>query len=634
MRKIIFIGVLFSLLASCQNYSSKTETALNEAGDNRKELEKVLDFYKSKPEDSLKYKAAVFLIENLSYRFSRKSVPGYEKAFDSINNCPLGNSRETAFRKIFKAVPKNETFDVSKLTPDIQQLSSEFLIQNIELSFAAWNKIPKAKRASFDDFCQYILPYKTANEPFEEDARQKLLKKYAWVHKNLQAGASLQTVVDSVTADFNFKVLNDIGKLYPQTLSISQAEKARVGVCSDGINYLVNVFRSLGLVSAMDLTPQWGNHPALGHTWLYVKYGNEEYSTDVLGKIDLKVLYPQESIAKIYRESYLFHELNPFSPLSKDVTNEYVKTVNVVIPNVLSAPHSKPVLCVFDFKNEWSPITYGNYENDSFTFNNIGVNVLYMAASQEENGISAANYPFYIDKNKKTHFFKPTQSKIDTVLLTRKCRLSSPRNRKNVLQLKSSLNGTLFQGANKADFSDAITLYQIKNYHSNHPKKIVLQSKKKFKYVRFYSNGKKTSLATLAFYDDKGKELKGEVIQENIKNFSLKWSAFDKDPLSYSGGKDFSLGFAFSKPTTISSIEFQVKNDMNHIVVDNEYELFYWDKDWKTLGTQVAKDTLLQYSKVPDNALFWLKNNEGGKEEQVFIIDKNKRQHWPGSDNY
>lgn len=634
MRKIILIGVLFSLLASCQNYSIKTENALNEAGDNRKELEKVLDFYKSKPEDSLKYKAAVFLIENLPYRFSRKSIPGYEKAFDSINNYPTGVTREKAFIKIFKIVPKNESFDFSEMALDIQQLSSQFLIQNIESSFSAWNKIPQEKRASFEDFCQYILPYKTANEPLEAQVRQKLSEKYAWATQNLKAGVSLQTVVDSVTADFNFRVMNDIYKFYPQTLSIYEVEKARVGKCSDGVNYLVNVFRSLGIVSAIDMVTHWGNHPTIGHTWLYVKYGNEEYSTDVRGKIDLKALYTEESIPKILRESYHFHEENPFSPLTEDVTSSYGNAVDIAIPNLLEAPHEQPVLCVFDVNKEWDPITYGSNKSNDFTFNNIGVNVLYMAGSQEENGIATANYPFYIDKEKKLHFFKPKPTTVNDVVLTRKCRLSSARNRKNVLELISSLNGGIFQGANKADFSDAITLFQITNFLSNHPKKIVLQPHKKFKYVRFYSNGKKTSLATLAFYDEKGQKLKGEVIQENLPNFLWEWSAFDEDPLTYSKGEDFSLGFAFTIPTNISTIEFQVQNDMNHIVIGNEYELFYWDKNWKTLGTQIAKDTLLQYAKVPDNALFWLKNNTGGKEEQVFMIDKNKKQHWLGSDNY
>ena len=43
------------------------ETALQQAGDNRAELEKVLNYYSVNASDSLKYKAACFLIENMPY---------------------------------------------------------------------------------------------------------------------------------------------------------------------------------------------------------------------------------------------------------------------------------------------------------------------------------------------------------------------------------------------------------------------------------------------------------------------------------------------------------------------------------------------------------------------------------------
>lgn len=634
MRKINVTFFLILILVSCNKHSEKLDLSLNQANNNKKELEKVLNFYKNDTERKQKYKAAVFLIENMPYHFSFKTLNGFEDAFDSISHFPMNGPREGVFRKILKNAAQNATLETPRLIPDIKNISSQFLIKNIELSFIAWNEIPKEKRASFEDFCNYILPYKNGNEPFEENTRKKLFKKYSWINKNLKAGASLKSVVDSVASEFKFKVLTDINRFYPQPLSISQVEKTRFGICADGVNYLVNVFRAVGIVSATDITPHWGNHPTMGHNWLYVKYGKEEYSTDVTGKIDLKTLYTKESIPKILRVTFSYQEKNIFSHLTKDVTDTYISTTDVCISNVLAAPRSQPVLCVFDVNKEWIPITFGNYKKNSFIFNNIGVNVLYIAGSQEYNEIISANYPFFIDTNKKIHFYRPIKSKLISVLLTRKCRLSSPRNRKNVLELMSGINGGVFQGANHFDFSDAETLYQISKFNSTHLKKIVLKPNKKFKYVRFYSNGKKTSLARLAFYDVNGKQLKGDVIKKNIKNFNWNFSAFDEDPLTYSGGKDFSLGLTLKKPKVIGSIEFQVKNDNNHINIGEEYELFYWDKYWKTLGIQIAKDTVLSYDNIPENSLLWLKNNTIGKEEQVFIIDKNKKQHWPGSDNY
>ena len=43
------------------------EVALQSAENNRKELEKVLCHYQKNPADSLKYKAACFLIENMPF---------------------------------------------------------------------------------------------------------------------------------------------------------------------------------------------------------------------------------------------------------------------------------------------------------------------------------------------------------------------------------------------------------------------------------------------------------------------------------------------------------------------------------------------------------------------------------------
>ena len=82
MTKLIPIICLFviiggSLLYSCSQEKKKEtaivlplEAALSQAGENRVELEKVLHRYQSNPSDSLKYRAACFLIENMpSYTF-------------------------------------------------------------------------------------------------------------------------------------------------------------------------------------------------------------------------------------------------------------------------------------------------------------------------------------------------------------------------------------------------------------------------------------------------------------------------------------------------------------------------------------------------------------------------------------
>ena len=64
-------GLLCTLcfLASCSNSPSRLELALQLAGDNRAELERVLNHYAENKADSLKYRAARFLIENMPLHY-------------------------------------------------------------------------------------------------------------------------------------------------------------------------------------------------------------------------------------------------------------------------------------------------------------------------------------------------------------------------------------------------------------------------------------------------------------------------------------------------------------------------------------------------------------------------------------
>jgi hypothetical protein len=57
---------------SCSKpYSNELESVLEQAGKNRRELGKVLKHYSREPSDSLKLRAAEFLIVNMPGKYSR-----------------------------------------------------------------------------------------------------------------------------------------------------------------------------------------------------------------------------------------------------------------------------------------------------------------------------------------------------------------------------------------------------------------------------------------------------------------------------------------------------------------------------------------------------------------------------------
>ena len=68
--------------------------------------------------------------------------------------------------------------------------------------------------------------------------------------------------------------------------------------------------------------------------------------------------------------------------------------------------------------------------------------------------------------------------------------------------------------------------------------------------------------------------------------------------------------------------------DSNEICVDNEYELFYWNMKWISLGRKLAVDNKLHYDDVPKGALLWLKNHTQGKEERIFTYEDGKQVWW------
>ena len=61
------------LSVSCSRYPADVEQTLKFAGDNRVELEKVLTHYLQNEADSLKYKAACFLIGNMRYHHGKNN---------------------------------------------------------------------------------------------------------------------------------------------------------------------------------------------------------------------------------------------------------------------------------------------------------------------------------------------------------------------------------------------------------------------------------------------------------------------------------------------------------------------------------------------------------------------------------
>lgn len=162
---ILCFSCFLSCFSSCQRYDSQLEEALILAKENRGELEKALAFYEK---DSLKLEAAKFLIKNMPGHYSYREVDSVEKYYDAVDSVLkyVQSSREE-IRDTLEKVSQHFAMNYYTI-PDVEIIRSDFLIANIEKAFSQWKEGEWATHVSFQDFCEYLLPYKAVElQPFD-----------------------------------------------------------------------------------------------------------------------------------------------------------------------------------------------------------------------------------------------------------------------------------------------------------------------------------------------------------------------------------------------------------------------------------------------------------------------------------
>ena len=83
-QEIFYIVLLF--FVSCENIPKEVQSSLELAGSNRRELEKVINHYQE-PKDSLKLRAAYYLIGNMrnKYSLAGEKLDSYNTVFAAID---------------------------------------------------------------------------------------------------------------------------------------------------------------------------------------------------------------------------------------------------------------------------------------------------------------------------------------------------------------------------------------------------------------------------------------------------------------------------------------------------------------------------------------------------------------------
>jgi hypothetical protein len=678
-KQAAFVVLLLSVISlfSCKTGKpDELENALEFAGKNRGELEKVLAYY-SKPADSLQLKAAKFLILNMPYHYGYygKEVNTYSNIFSIIDTVSytkesLSNDDKSKIGdNVLEAYGRPDPERAEKIY-DSRILTAAYLINNIEFAFKAWQKTPWAKQVSYNDFCDYILPYRTKEERVEYWRPPFYEQNKKWLQYGNGASRVFGDINWHLNSETSFTVFFD--KYYPFNQSIGDIIRGRIGSCQNTSFLATSAMRAVGLPVGYDYIMHWGNSNSRHYmphlvgrfdslhlitnenvqenTWHLVDFSSEFNESRHKFTLDemTEGLYIQNvrTIPKVYRYTYsqssLLLDLNKNVPKEylspefyqtnlKDVTDEYVTTSDVILPVADSLRrYQAAYLCVFDLQG-WQPVAVTKINNGEAKFLQLGRQTMYLPTVYHNEKHWAVGSPFYVDSLNKVHPLTAGNRKTNLKLFRKYPLFTYTAYHAEIVK------GGRFEGANDPLFTQATTLYEINKYPF-YVTQVASQSNNNYRYVRYVAprdaNFEPDNIAEIQFIGANGKPLKGKAIGVEGKDGHGIEKAFDGNLDSYylnAKNRDGWIGLDLGEGNkeVVKQIMFCPRNDTNGMMPGLEYELLYWDgQGWVSLGEQTASNYWLTINGAPENALFWLRCLSGGKEERIFTYDNGKQVWW------
>ena len=269
---------------------------------------------------------------------------------------------------------------------------------------------------------------------------------------------------------------------------------------------------------------------------------------------------------------------------------------------------------------------------NNVAYNNVNGKVIFRVAGWNKGQMTFLSDPFLSDgQTDSLQFIHPTGEFSDITVYTK-------FHYENMSYIRTILYG-VFEGSNMADFSVCDTLYCVKQVPFRKYTTAILSKSKKYRYLRYKgADGTFSEIGEIAFYESELDTipLKGEIIGNPKNNpviydFENPSKAFDGNTFTYyhnmnpSGGW---CGLKLNKPSSVAKIVYTPHNNDNFVKKGDEYELFYWDTNWKSAGKQIAASDTLLYKDLPQGTLYYLKNHSGGIQERIFTYENGKQLIW------
>ena len=659
MKILLSILIVLGLCACKSDKEILLEKSFEHAGANKGELMALLNELKH---DSLAYEAGLFLIRNMTGNYSvssdqiAKLKPYYEEhaaistQFDWEKGEVWGKQVDSLQEVLFR---KQSIGAIQNIQEDIKCLDASFLLDEINLGFEAWRGNAYSKDIAFEEFCEYILPYRRKNGLLCDSARLVLGE----LHKGFfdTKDKPLEEKVDSLLSMYRDLKHNDFYGSRIPLYSAFDFMNVKRGLCEHRCWFNSLLLSAVGMPGVIDFVPHWGNRNG-GHSWNALVMNNEVYPFEPFWDEDrwkYKTIYNNKSedvwwgkfrLPKVFRYTYSTNLDNPFlaediklqdipplfrSTKYKDVSREYFDVYNVEVDLTEAKPHGAKFayLAVWN-KHVWTPVQWGRISGDKAYFEGMGADVLYMPVYYVNNSIVIAGEPCLLNGDGAKYMFSAQAGQTTSLCVNKVTGYFTVDEKKQGL---GDLIGAVWIGY-KEEAIAPDTLGFIAEDAGMWYNEVILPSAVDYKKLRLVLPTDTIALSEVALYDMQNERIKrnnltisADNVKQNIQN-SMEEIVDGRSASCFKGvldsGKRY-VDFDLKNNNKLSKIVF-TPYCVHSLYQGNTYELFYWSNGWNRVDKVVGGNNYHIFDAVPQNALYLLKNNNWeprGAERPFFYQD-------------
>ena len=665
MRLGILTFILL-LLLSCSRYPSEVESALQQAGANRDSLVAVLEHYRD-GDDPMKYEAACFLIANMPYHGSshRLEVPvqygAYFAQVDSILEANADAVRDNDMKREL-AVQYGRLPDVQTLggCADLQSVAASYLITCIDEAFERWEKSPLLAPLGFDEFKEYVLPYRTVAEPLPPMKSELRREMYGLM-----------------SADGMEKIRKPIERYKQRAIAQKEMNRyveaqAHAGIydiylplfvadCSNLSATTCNIFRACGIPAVFEFTPQWTDR-SNRHFWCASpdEAGRFHPYTPPYNNLDEDWTINLRYAGKVYRATFGAQENTPYfikresevvpeifaTPCLMDVTDNYHECADVELPlPPRSAVGNIAYLAYFNVHNGLNPVAWGVVDDWTHTvkYEKVPLNMLFFPVYMRQDGSLEAFYPPFVVRGEDCEYVVDTMSCNHAMPVSMHLLRKFPH-KPHLVKYRENLKGAMVLASNR-ERGAYDTLFAIPDAPQPCWQRYTFANKRTYRYYKIVTaDGSPIEIAEYEWLSDRQDSRGSKPSQlpvfnaraaaDSGKYVKVMGKALESGPLfRYSVDGDFDtyvespwVGMRFASPVCITGLQIYPRNARNGIEPGNTYQLLFHDgKRWVVHSTVNPMANYIDVQGVPSGTVYLLRNLSSGKEELPFFYIDGKQ---------